>query len=296
VIQLAKQNKPMKKIFLCFYLLFPCLAFAQAGSEIYLFDLKIKKDAVSISNGKNITNHAGYDNQPSFHQDEPVVYYTSFNDEGRADIKSFNYKTGATTNVTTTSEREYSPTVTPDKQFLSCIIQRDNNAQDLGKYPITGGEPTVLINDLIVGYHTWINPEQLMLFVLGEPHTLQFYDLKTKQHDVIEQNIGRSLHKIPGEEAVSYVLKKSPGEWVIKKFEPASKASSEIITTPKSSEDLCWTPDGRILISGGMKLYFTDPQGQQEWKELTIDTPFTKSISRIAVSKDGKKLAVVVSE
>jgi len=61
----------------------------------------------------NITNHKGYDNQPYFHPDEPVIYYSSFNEEGRSDIKSYNYKTGVTSNITTTSEREYSPTVTP---------------------------------------------------------------------------------------------------------------------------------------------------------------------------------------
>ncbi len=74
---------------------------AQTGSEILLFDLKVKKDKITISNPKNITNHKGYDNQPSFHTDQPVVYYSSFNDDGRADIKSYNYKTGETTAITT---------------------------------------------------------------------------------------------------------------------------------------------------------------------------------------------------
>ncbi len=286
----------MNKIIIALLLVSPALTFAQAGSEIYLFDLKDKKGELSISNGKNITNHKGYDNQPAFHPDEPVIYYSSFNDEGRSDIKSFNYKTGVTSNITTTSEREYSPTITPDKQFLSCIIQRDNNAQDLGKYPIKGGEPVTLISDLIVGYHAWINPEQLMLFVLGEPNTLQLYDLKTKTHEVIEDKIGRSIHKIPGEQAISYVLKKSDSEWIIRKFEPAAKATSDVVATLPGSEDLCWTSDGKIIMSSDTKIYFLDPSNDKEWKVLSLQTPFTSKVSRLAVSKDGKKLAVVVTE
>ncbi|HLZ15539.1 MAG TPA: hypothetical protein VKQ08_00770, partial [Cyclobacteriaceae bacterium] len=131
--------------------------FGQAGSEILLFELTIQKDKVTIANPKNITNHPGYDNQPFFDADKPVIYYSSFNDDGRADIKYCNYKTGVTTQLTKTPEREYSPTLTPDKQFISCIIQRDNGAQDLGKYPVEGGEPLMILNDRIIGYHAWLD-------------------------------------------------------------------------------------------------------------------------------------------
>lgn len=164
---------------------------AQSGSEILLFDLKVKKDKVTLSNPKNVTNHKGYDNQPSFHTDQPILYYSSFNDEGRADILSYNYKTGVTTAITKTSEREYSPTLTPDKSSLSCIIQRDNGAQNLGKYPVDGGEPSVIIDNMIVGYHAWADNSHLALFILGEPQTLHYLRLPTKEDAVLAQNIGR---------------------------------------------------------------------------------------------------------
>ena len=286
----------MRAVFTAVVVLFSIAAYSQAASEIWLFELQVKKDNLVIGQPKNITNHKGYDNQPSFHPDEQIIYYTSFNDGGRADIKSFNYKTGETKNITTTTEREYSPTVTPDKQFLSCIIQRDNNAQDLGMYPIAGGEPIVLISDLIVGYHAWFNPELLMLFVLGQPQTLQLYNLKTKEHEVVEDSIGRSIHKIPGEQAISYVLKKSETEWIIKRFDPTAKATAEIINTIPGNEDITWTPDQKIIISADTKLFYVDPDQDKEWKPLTIDKPLPSKATRLAVSKDGKKLAVVVME
>jgi hypothetical protein len=171
---------------------------AQTGSEILLFDLSIKKDKLVLSNPKNITNQVGYDNQPSFHADQPLVYYSSFNAEGRSDIKNYNSRKDETKLFTQTAEREYSPTITPDKQFVSCIIQRDDGAQNLGKYPVGGGQATVLIDNLIVGYHAWVDQDRLLLFVLGEPQTLHLYNVKTKEDKVLAEKIGRSLHKILG--------------------------------------------------------------------------------------------------
>ena len=71
----------MKPVFVILFLFFGCVSFGQAGSEIYLFDLKITGGQLVISNGKNITNHKGYDNQPFFHPSKPLVYYRNKGDK-----------------------------------------------------------------------------------------------------------------------------------------------------------------------------------------------------------------------
>jgi tricorn protease-like protein len=271
--------------------------YAQTGSEIFLFDLQSKKAKLTLSNPKNITNHTGYDNQPSFHSEKPLIYYSSFNDDGRSDIKIFNYKTGETTNLTITTEREYSPTLTPDQKFISCIIQRDNNAQDLGKYPVEGGQPTVIIDNLIVGYHVWINDTRLLLFVLGEPQTLRLYDTKTKTDKIIAEKIGRSLHAIPGQNAMSFVHKVSDSEWIIKRFDKTTGAITDIATTLPGREDLCWTPDGKIIMSDGSKIYWLDPAKEKQWTEISMPVnEKVKGITRLSINKKGTQLAVVVAE
>ncbi len=271
---------------------------AQTGSEILLFDLKIKKDKITISNPKNVTNHPGYDNQPSFHTDQPMLYYSSFNDEGRADIKSYNYKTGATTLITQTPEREYSPTLTPDKNSLSCIIQRDNGAQDLGKYPVDGGESSIIIDNMIVGYHAWADNSHLALFILGEPNKLHYYRLPTKEDIVLAQNIGRSLHKIPGERAISFIQKASDANWEIKKLEPEKMKITRLAATLPGREDITWTADGKIISSDGTKIYFLDPEKGQNWVEVYVQSgrELLKGVTRLAVNANGDKLAVVISE
>ncbi len=290
----------MKKLLACLILPFAFDAFGQAGSEIFLFDLHIRKDNVSIDNPKNITNHKGYDNQPFFHTDKPLIYYASFNDEGRSDIKFYNYKTEETKSLTQTTEKEYSPTLTLDKQYISCIIQRDNNAQDLGKYPVEGGEPIIIIDNLIVGYHVWADNSHLGLFVLGvggEPNELHYLRLPTKSDTVLAQNIGRSLHKIPDETAISFVHKMSEKEWTIKKFNTSSREISTIATTLPGNEDMCWTVDGKILMSGNSKIYWMDPKTDVVWKEVKIESPTPiKGITRLAVNTSGNKLALVLAE
>lgn len=274
------------------------LLFAQTGSEILLFDLKIKKDKVTLSNPQNVTNHKGYDNQPSFHTDKPILYYSSFNDDGRSDIKSYNYKTGETIAITQTSEREYSPTLTPDKTSLSCIIQHDNGAQDLGKYPVGGGEPSVIIDNMIVGYHVWADNSHLALFILGSPQTLHYMRLPTKEDTVLAQNIGRSLHKIPGERAISFIQKISDTQSEIRRVDLETMKITTLATTLPGKEDITWTTDGKIISSDGTKIYFLDPDQGKNWIAVSVSSgsEMLKGATRLSVNSKGDKLAVVVTE
>lgn len=156
---------------------------AQAGSEIILFDLQLNTGEVILTNGKNITKHKGYDNQPFFHPHRPVIFYTSSDDTAKidhSDIKIYDYEKNNTAFFSKTAEREYSPTLTPDGNFISCILQRKNGAQDLVQYPVNGGEPIILINHLTVGYHAWASPTQVLLFVLDDSinFSLRLYDVQ----------------------------------------------------------------------------------------------------------------------
>lgn len=268
---------------------------AQTGSEIILFDLKEKKNEIVVSRPRNVTNHPGYDNQPSFHSDKPFLYYASFDDQGRSDIKRYDFRKKQTQNITVTPEREYSPTLTPDKNFLSCIIQRDNNAQDLGKYPVDGGEPTVIIDNLTVGYHVWADNSHLAMFVLGDPHTLHFLRLPTKSDTIVAENIGRALHRIPNQRAISFVHKVGEKNWIIKKLDTQTMTISTITQTLPDHEDIAWTPKGQLITSDGTKLFWFDGKS---WVPVTIaeGAELLKGVTRLAVSAKGDQLAVVVSE
>jgi hypothetical protein len=275
-------------------------ASGQAGSEIYLFDLNVKDSQVTISNGVNITNHKGYDNQPFFHPSQPVIYYSSFNDSGRSDIKYYDYEKRETKNLTATREREYSPTVTPDGQFISCIVQRDNGAQDLCKYPVTGGKPEVLINHLKIGYHVWAGENKLLLFVLDDSihNSLHYYYLEKNADTVIAENIGRSLHKIPGQNAMSFVQKISEKQSIIKKFDLGTGIISTITSTLPGQDHLTWLQNNMLVMSDGTKLFTCYDKLEASWIPINVEggTAMLKGVSRLATNADNTKLAVVVTE
>ncbi len=290
----------MKKVLLFFIFFYSLSPFAQTGSEIILFDLKMKEGQFFLSNPVNITNHKGYDNQPSFHPSQPIIYYSSFDDSSRSDIKFYNYKTGQTSNLTVTRDREYSPTVTPDGKFISCIIQRDNGAQDLGKYPVEGGQPVVLIDNLKIGYHAWVDENKLFLFVLGDSNTntLHYYNLSNKSDSIIADNIGRSLHKIPGQHAMSFIQKISAKENGIKKFDLASGKITAVISSLSGQDHIVWLQHNTIISGSEMNLFSFNTDVDKEWKPVIIQSGniLLKSVTRIAVNSDNTKLAVVISE
>ena len=282
----------MKKILFVILITSCMVTFGQTATEIWLFDLNLK-GTPAVSGGKNITSRAGYDNQPHFRPGHHEVYYASFRDDGRSDLKKYNWKTGLTSDVTRTPEREYSPTVTPDKKWISCIIQRDNNAQDLGKYPVHGGKPEVIIDNLTVGYHAWLSDTDLILFVLGEPHTLRHFNTTSKKDQILFEKPGRSIQRIPRTNLVSVVDKQDPLHWFIWKIGPDLKPV-KVTETIHGSEDIAWTPDGRIISSDGTRFLINNPLKTNGW--IPMQGPELKGISRIAISPDGKKLAAVISE
>lgn len=47
---------------------------AQSNTEVYLFDLKKNNNSFELSNQRNISNNEGYDNQPSFYNDNIVLF------------------------------------------------------------------------------------------------------------------------------------------------------------------------------------------------------------------------------
>ena len=285
----------MKKVYLSFCLgLVSNFSLAQAGSEIYLFDLSVKKDKVSISHPINITNHKGYDNQPYFYKTN--IYYSS-EDSNQMDIKKYDYLQNTTSIITHTQENEFSPTVTQDQKFISCILQRKNGKQDLVKYPLNGGAPIILIDNLKVGYHSWIDNISLLLFVLEDTSTngLHYYNLITKENKKLATDIGRSLQRVTGKQAVSFV-KKTPGEWLIREYDAVTKKIITIMPALHNGEFIAWTKKGLALMSDGVDIYFAK-QGNNNWQKVKIkkDIPL-KNISRLAINEQNTKLAVVVAE
>lgn len=263
------------------------------AADIYLLDLVSSGERVRLSNPSRITDWKGYDNQPSFSRDGRGIFHTSIREDGQADIYRYHLATKTLGRVTTTAEGEYSPTLTPDGGRLSVIRVEKDGTQRLWRFPLGAGEPALLLADVKpVGYHAWIDADTLVLFVLGSPPTLRLASIKTGQGETVAQNVGRSLHRIPGTRSASYLDKS--GVWTIKRLDPRTKQIEAIVAALDGSEDYAWTPDGRLLMAQGSRLFAYRPGTDTTWRVVAdLDRDGIRRITRLAVSPAGDRLALV---
>ena len=276
-----------------FLLLVSFSMYTQSNTEVYIFDIG---ENLELSNPVNISNNPGaYDNQPSFIDDNALLFSSTH--DGQTDIKEVSFKTGTNRWVSyTLGGSEYSPLKIPETNAVSSIRLDKDGKQLLYAYSLENGQDKVLVEDLVIGYHTWYSKEHIVSFVLGEQSSLVVSDLKAKTNRTLQKNIGRSLHKIPNTDLVSYISKEKD-QWEIRSIHPLTGETAFIINTPKAAEDMCWTPGGTILIGKDDQLFKYHPGKDEGWVKLENLSKYKMNgITRIAMSPNGKKLAVVVAE
>ncbi|SOD92395.1 TolB family protein [Spirosoma fluviale] len=274
----------------------PVRAQSPPEADIFLVDLTLKSQPVQVGKPVNITQRKGYDNQPSFTPDSKGILYTSMRQDGQTDIYRYDLSQKSTTPLTRTVESEYSPIVTPDKEYFSVIRVEKDKTQRLWKFPISGtGEPTLVLPTVKpVGYHCWLTPDRLALFILGTPNSLQLAQVSTGDTTRIEGNVGRCILKIPGKNAISFVHKRTATEWDIKQLDLQTRQITALGQTLPGSEDYVWTPDGTLLMCQGALLYQLKPATAQNWTQLAdFSATGIKQLTRMAIDTDGKKLALV---
>jgi WD40 repeat protein len=283
----------MKTPSLLLFFILPLGLWAQApATEVYLFDL----ERTQLTKPVNISATPGYDNQPHFTPDGKALLFVG-TVEGQTEVFRYELETGSKTRLTQSPASEYSPTVMPDGSYFSTIVLEQDGRQLLWKYPLAGGEPQVVVPDLVIGYHAWFEDDLLYSFVLGDTVTLQESDLTAATNRVLARNVGRSLHKIPGKGLISFIDKRQPGKWLIVSYNPNSGRIEPIALALPGVEDMAWSPDGALWMGKGSYLYRLHPSRDKGWQRMAdLSRWGLKGISRLAVSPDGKKLALVVEE
>ena len=270
-------------------------SFAQGYPEtdIYLADISVNKGKYEVKNLENITNRPGYDNQPSFF-DNNTIYFTSIREKNQSDIYSYNIQSKETKKIIDTPESEFSPTLMPSgKSFSSVLIEKDST-QRLWKFSLNGKEPEVIFSEIdSIGYHTWINDKDLALFILTNPFSLQITSIGKNSARIAAKNIGRCLQTVPGKQIVSFVDKTDSLNWKIKLYDPKFDSMSEITTTLKGSEDYAWTQSGDLILGNKGKLYKFTPKKDKDWIEIADFSFEITEIQRISISADGKKISFV---
>lgn len=268
------------------------ICYCQPNTEVYLFNVQNKGHQISIDKPVNISNNEGYDNQPSFWPDSKSILYAR-SVGNQTEIARYYLNSGNTTIISKTQQgSEYSPVKTPTKG-ISSIRLDTTGLQRLYRYRFDGSYEE-LVSDLKIGYYVWVNFTEIAAFVLGEPNTLQIINTVTGEARVVDKNIGRSLHRIPNSSFFSYVDNETDPP-MIKNMNPTSGITIEMTATLEGSEDYCWTPTNEIIMAQGSKLHCW--HHDNGWNEIAnLETYGLHHITRLALSPDGKRLAVVVEQ
>ena len=270
------------------------IVLGQVNTEVYLFDLRSLNYNYQILNPLNISNSKGYDNQPSFLNTSDKVLFSS-NRNGQTDIIIYDIKTQKKKWLTETVGSEYSPIQINSSNSFSTVRLDVNGDQLLYKYDMNNDTIIPLIPNLKIGYYGWVNDNQILSFVLGDPPSMQSSFLKEGINKIIVENIGRSFYKIPGTNLMSYVKKDSI--WSIISIDLKTGYKEKIIETLEDSEDFTWTPDKILLMGHKSQIFKFDPRRDNDWILVKDLSSFElNNISRIAVSNNGKRLAIVVDD
>ncbi len=266
-------------------------------TDIYLFSVEKNNDKYVFSNGKNITKRKGYDNQPSFSFDGKFVFFTSTRRENNFDIYKYSLADEKISPVVNSDAGEYSAKQVDENKIA---FVREGNDQlmtvffaDLDTKTET---PAFKVKDPIAYYEfnkngdalVWVRYAFWMKWVNTEK-SINRYVANYAQPSV--------PHLIPGTDKFSFMVRHPDDSLWIKEFDPKTESVRPIIQAKDGKKNYCWLRDGSLLMSSGSKLFRFDEKTDKSWVEVAdLKGVGIEDITRIAVSTDGKLLALVSNQ
>ncbi|HTL83148.1 MAG TPA: hypothetical protein VL651_15650 [Bacteroidia bacterium] len=293
----------MKKIILFSVLLLPfsALLAQMPETDIWTFNMHAptepgRGEVYTFTNGHNLTNRPGYDNQPWFTADGKTIYWTSVRDSGETDIYCHNAK--GTSRVTKTNISEYSPQFIPGTKFMTCVVVEQDSTQRLWKYDekkpdSLHAKTEILFPDLKgVAYYKWLDANTVFIADLPEPMTLYIGNAKTGELKKMATNVGRSFATY--EQTMCYTWSDTD-ELYINACDANGNASTIFppVICYGSSQDFAITKGGMIFMAEGTRLYSHSIYAKGEWKlEHDFAAEGLHKITRLAISPDGNFIAL----
>ncbi|MDO6720702.1 hypothetical protein Q4575_14910 [Psychrosphaera sp. 1_MG-2023] len=273
------------------------LPITYASTDIFVAQIATNGQKTHVVEIDNITQRPGYDNQPYFADDGSGVYYTSQLAQ-QTDILFYNLSSKTLTNITKTLDTsEYSPTLVPESNNLSFIKVEPDSTQRLWTLTL-GSQKQTIINKTIkpVGYHAWGADNDLALFVLGEPMTLQYIQSPEQENaKVIANEIGRALHYNAKHQVFSFTTGTNNA---LNTFSAQTGIITQYLALPKETQDYTWLNSDQVIAAMGTKIMvWSLHTPNQTWQPLfDFSNQCPTNITRLAVNKSASKLAFVCDE
>ena len=241
------------------------------------------------------SNNEGYDSQPSFYNNETILYART-NKESTDIAKHYFSKEFYVWANYATIGGEYSPQRIPISSNISAVRLDTTGLQRLYAYSSESRTSTLLIENLQVAYYSFYDSNTILSSVLSDDKLdLVLSNLSEKTNDTLVLNVGRSIHKVPNtKETMSYTSVNEEGNFDVFQLDLKSLESFFVTQLPIEIQDHIWLDEATLLIGSRDKLFLLDLFGNGDWKLIADLSEYNiKDISRLAVSPDGKRLALV---
>lgn len=270
-------------------------------TEVFSFNYApARKGKINVFNPKLLThdNKSGYNNQPSFINDDIYISQSSFlGGKQQTDIVALNTTAKTKSIVTKTNSSEYSPTPHPDGKHFTVIQAREDGKQYLVKYSLDRkAKAEILFEDKTnIGYHCWLSAEKVALFLVDESkgHHLVIGNVKTGATKHVAFNVGRCLKKSQSGNLI-YLDKEVDGNWKLKTVLINTGQTLLLGQMLEGEEDFEILPDGYIITGHKGSIYKLVPEKGSEWVPIANlrNLVKTRKITRIAAK--GSKLVLVI--
>jgi hypothetical protein len=276
------------------------ITYAQDPTDLYLFQLHAGDNhSYNIYQAKYLSgfNPGGYTNQPWFTSEGNLLVSVRKAGEKQNDIYQLGLKTNIIKRITQTSANEYSPRIHADGLRLTVLRQVEGDSIDQQIYQSAlkgGGYKSLTPGIKNIGYYAWIGNDQLAIFTLdGENNHLLSLNLKDNRTRRVTSSVGRSIWSERAG-SVTYVHKFTDTYWYLKRYNLTSGTIDIIAETPGLTEDFALAPDGTYFMAAGSKLYCFNAADHTNWEEVgDLSIHGITNITRLAISPDGKQLALV---
>jgi len=266
-------------------------------SEVHVFDLSFNDGRYLLKNGANISNNDGYDNQPFFTDKSETMLFVSVRDGKQTDVFEYHLNSKKTTQLTKTPHSEYSPKTLNKNKGISFVSEGGNPYQSVWTLDRKTGESTWLLNSKEpVGYYSVNDQTGDVLFWSRYGWSVQYLNIKRDEARFVSGNaIPSSPQSIPNSEKFSFVHRQTNGEVWIKAFDPKDFSITPIAPIVGNNYDYTWAPNGDILRVEENQLFVWRQQNKgYDWHMgQDLSQLFSGKISRLAVSPNGKNIALV---
>ena len=287
----------MKKFVLVFVLSFfvahVCVAQAP-NSEVYLLNVSKKNGGFVFSNGRNISNSPGYDNQPSFTLDNRSILFTSNRRQNNFDIYEYSISDRGISPVITSGDNEYSAREI-DQNTVAFVREGRDQLMTVVKYDRASKTESLAfkVKDPIAYYA--FNKKGDALVWVRYAFWMRWVNTEKSINRFVANYAQPSVpHLIPGSDSFSFMVRRPDDSLWIMEFNPENQALRPIVQAKDGKKDYCWMADGSLLTASGSVLYRFDEKVDKAWVKIAdLESFGIKNITRMAASGDGRRIAVV---